>query len=197
MYSMKPRIIIIMVTALMLVFTSCSENERLADDIYFSNVDAQNIKLGGAPLLIPAYGEIYATGYTTIECADAGTYYLFSGNTTTGELLGFADNGHGRLTYTDITTNRICLITTSMTMSVPIDDVPAIITCKLYINGQPDEASLVGDYISIGDVADSFPIVCLVEILNKNDYMELYVASNAANTTVVVNTMTLVATTVD
>ena len=197
---MKLRIIILIIIALLLVatlvFISCSETERLTDDIYFSNIDAQNIKLGGAPLLIPAYAEIYQTAFETVECVVADTYYIVQGPTTSGEILGFVNNGFGRLTYTDITPDRVCLITTAMAISVPLADRPAIISAEIFLNGVADVASYIGEYISDEDPADALPIMCLME-LQPNDYIEIYVASDTDDTTVVINTMTLVATTVD
>jgi len=65
------------------------------------------------------------------------------------------------------------------------------------MNGVADDASYIGEYISDADPADALPIMCLMELLDPEDYIEIYIASNTANTTVVVNTMTLVATTVD
>lgn len=201
------RWVLIALIVILPVIGSCSASSSHTEPVYIDNIISENITseyiasdqviLNGSPLLIPAYGEIYNTAFLTIECDLADTYYLVSGNTTTGEILGFVDNGLGRLTYTDSATNRICLITTSMAISVPADDRPAIISSKIYVNGIPDEASYIGEYISDADPADALPIMCLVELINPGDYLEIYIASDTVKTTVVVNNMTLVATTVD
>lgn len=190
------RLLLILIIGVVLL-PSCSAADRAEGTLFFEEVDADYYTLGGAPLLIPAYGEIYNTAHLTVECYAADTYYLVSGNTTTGEILGFEDSGLGRLTYTDITPNRICLITTGMTIGVPVEDRPAIISAKMYLNGVADDASFIGEYISDADPAGALPIMCLTELSNTGDYIEIYIASNADNTTVVVYTMTLVATTVD
>lgn len=176
---------------------ACTKDEALSESIYFTDVHSEHIELGSAQLLIPAYAEIYQTEFETVECYVADNYYIVDGPTMEGEILGFSNNGFGRLTYTDITPNRICLITTAMAVSVPAEDRPAIISTKIYKNGVADDASFIGEYISDEDPADALPIMCLMELLNPNDYIEIYIASNTDNTTVVVNTMTLVATTVD
>jgi len=172
-------------------------SEPLDEPIYFTEVNSDEIYLGGAQLLIPAYGELYTTASDVVECTLADTFYLIDSPSTTGEILGFADNGFCRLTYTDITLDRICLLNTSMTISVDGADVPAVIQVQIYKNGIADPASLVGDQFTVGDAVEALPIVCLVELLNTNDYIEIYVASNHADTTVNVHTLTLIATTVD
>ena len=192
---MKKLIILILILALLA--TGCSPDEPLTDTVYFTDIEAEQIMLGGAPLLIPAYGEIYNTAFLNVACANNGTFYPVHGVTTSGEILGFANDGNGRLTYTDITPDRICLINTAMTVSMPVPDRPATISAQIYKNGVPDPASLVGDYIGVGDPAESLPIVCLIELLSQGDYLEIYVSSSKDGVTVVVNTMTLIATTVD
>jgi hypothetical protein len=211
--NMKKKIITggLLLVALIVALSGCTANDPITDTIYFTGIDADQVnadqidteevnadqvQLGGATLLIPAYGEIYQTAFETIECDVAGTYYIVDGPTTAGELLGFENNGLGRLTYTDITPNRIGLATTAVTISVPADDRPATIRSMIYINGVSDNASLIGEYISDADPADALPIMALVE-LQQNDYIEIYISSDSANTTVTVNAMTLVVTTVD
>jgi len=153
--------------------------------------------LGDAQLLIPAYGELYTTDTDITECVLADTYYLVDAPSTTGEILGFVDNGFCRLTYTDITPNRICLLNTAMTISVDGADVPSVIKVQIYKNGVADLASLVGDQFVVGDAVEALPIVCLLELLNTNDYIEIYVSSNHADTTITIHTLTLIVTTVD
>lgn len=200
-------LLLIALIVILPVIGSCSASSSHTEPVYIDTIISENITsesiaanqfiLSGSPLLIPAYGEIYNTAFLTIECDLADTYYLVSGNTTTGEILGFVSNGKGRITYTDITPSRVCLINTAMSISVPVDDRPAIISAKLYLNGVADDASYIGEYISDADPADALPIMCLVELINPGDYLEIYIASDTVKTTVVVNTMTLVATTVD
>jgi len=168
-----------------------------ATDIASDNISSDQIYLGGAQLLIPAYGEIYASGAAVLELAIADTPYLYDGVTDAGEMNGFSNNGFGKLTYTDITANRVCLINTALTCSVDAADIPAIIRCYIYKNGVVDPASLVGDYFVTGDVVEALPIVCLIELLKENDYIELYFESNVNDATVTIATMTLIATTVD
>lgn len=188
--------VIFLILITMVVF-SCTSSEALPEGVYFTSIYSDSINLGGSPLLIPAYSEIYNTEILYVECAEANKWYLVSGNTTTGQILGFTDNGRGRLTYTDITPNRICLINTAVTVQIPVEDAPAIVSMQLWINGVPDTASLVADYLTVDDNADSLPIVCLLKLLNTGDYIEIYVRSDQNNTTVAVATMTLIATTVD
>jgi len=213
---MKRVIALIVLLTLILSLLGCSSNYPVENDLYVTdiwgdnatfnsinatvvsgeNADFDFIRLGDAPLLIPAYGEIYLPLFATIECDVADVYYTINGTTTSGELLGFTNNGLGRLTYTDITNERIVQVNVSMTMSIPIDDVPAIVSAKIYRNGVADNASLAGDYVSAADLADAFPMVCLLQ-LDQNDYIDVRVSSNADNTTVVINTMTLMVMTVD
>jgi hypothetical protein len=187
---------IIIGTCAGIIFIGCESDDPITDTVYFTDIEADQVKLGGAPLLIPAYAELYLTGAKTVNCAVKDVYYIVDGPSTTGEILGFVDNGASRLTYTDVTPDRYCLITTSVTISLPVASRPAIISMKIYKNGVADDASLVGNYIGTDDVAASLPIMCLM-VLQPDDYIEVYVSAASANKTVVVNTMTLVATTVD
>lgn len=200
---MKNRRLFILYIGIVLILTTicsgcaCTPSEPLEDTVYFTDIEAEQVMLGGAPLLIPAYGEIYASGAKVIEIALADTPYLYNGVTTSGEMLGFANNGLGRLTYTDITPNRICLLNTALTCSVDAADVPAVVRCYIYKNGIVDSASLVGDYFVVADTVEALPIVCLIELLDTGDYIELYFESDKDNVTLTVATMTLIATTVD
>jgi len=192
MWKVSALIVILILTPIL----GCSADDPITDALYFTELNSDQMFLGGERLLIPAYAELYLTDFETVECDVADTYYIVDGPSSTGDIKGFVDNGSCRLTYTDVTGDRICMVGTSVTFSVPVDDAPAIVSMKIYKNGVADEESLVGDYVATGDIADSLPVMCLLEI-DTNDYIELYVSSNTNNTTVVLNTMTLVATTVD
>lgn len=189
---MRKSLLIIFLAIILAVFSFGCVGDPIDEPIYFTD-----IYLGGSQLLIPAYAELYTTNTTTVNCTLANTFYPIVGISTTGETLGFTDNGFGILTYTDVTPNRICLITTAMTVSLTPVDRPAIVSAKIYKNGIEDPASLVGDYIGEDDVAGALPIVCLIELTNTGDYIEVYVASSKAGISIVVNTLTLIATTVD
>ena len=67
---------------------------------------------------------------------------------------------------------------------------------QIFKNGIADPASLVGDYFTTADIV-SMPINCLIELFDKDDYIEIYLSSDVPNTTITVYTMTLIATTVD
>ncbi len=192
------KIVVVFLTLIILpTLLACSESERLTESVFATHIDTDTITLGGSPLLIPAYGEIYATGASIVEVALADTPYLFNGATVSGEMLGFANNGLGRLTYTDITPNRICLLNTALTISVNAADVPCVVRCYIYKNGVVDTASLVGDFFVVADTIEALPIVRLIKLLNQGDYIELYFESDKNNVTTTVATMTLIATTVD
>lgn len=178
---------------LLLVLPGCTAAERWQDRAYFTNIDSDNITLGGAPLLIPAAGEMYISTPVMTSLTLVDTYYKALGTTTSGELRGFTD-GNGRLTYTDVTSDRICLVTGAM--SLMSDEVNNVITAKLYINGLPHDSSAISvKLLQIGDI-DTMTMVALAT-LQPGDYIEVWIASDKAAVKVTVTGLTFTATTVD
>ena len=175
----------------------CTADDPLEEiyitDGHFVSVESDNFILGGAPLLIPACGEMYITTPIATPLTLADTFYKALGTTVAGELRGFTD-GEGRLTYNDITPDRICLVTGAM--SLKSDTAMNVISAKLYINDLPSDSSLIKiKLLQAGDI-DTMSLIALV-ILQPGDYAEVWLASDKAGVEVTLEGLDFTATTVD
>ena len=186
----------LMAFSFMPLLSIACEEEHPLEELYLDTLNSDQVYLGGQQLLIPAYAELFIETPIVTEMTTAGIYYLVQGTTVTEEIKGFTSNGAGRLTYTDITENRVALVTASLSSWLPGEDTPAIIAYRMFINGEGDLASTTADVISIGDSLDAMQMVSLVS-LQPNDYLEIKVVSNVANCSLNVITMSLTITTVD
>lgn len=174
---------------------ACSTTERWADAAYLTELDSDNITLGGAPLLIPAYGEMYIVTTTNITYLTVATvFYKAALNTINGEQKGFTSDTTGRMTYNDITPDRICLVTNAMSLKSDTADV--VISARLYINGLPSASSLIKlNLLAIN--APGVMTLTALAILQPGDYMEIWLASNTLGVKIQTNGFNFVATTVD
>ncbi len=187
--------LLIICSLLLLLVPACSVGERWADATYLTNMDSNNITLGGAPLLIPAYGEMYIVTTTNITYLTVATvFYKIAVNTISGEQKGFTSDAAGRMIYTDVTPNRICLITTAMSLKSDTADV--VISAKLYINGLPSASSLIKLSLLAINAPGVMTLTALA-ILQPGDYMEIWLASNTPGVKIQTNGFNFVATTVD
>lgn len=165
--------------ALLLLVSSCSASDKLHDPVYFAETNSDQIYLGGEQLLIPAYGEMYCTTITDITYLTiAGVYYKEVLTTITGEQKGFTSDATGRMTYNDITPNRIALVTCAMSLYSDIADV--VITAKLYINGIASASSPIKLCLLDARAPGVMTLTALV-ILQPGDYIEVWLMSNTAN----------------
>jgi len=157
---------------------------------------ADELTLAGETIKPPAYGELYITTPIVTEMTTAGLYYMIAGTTTSEEMLHFANNGLGRLTYTGAEDNRVFIVTASLSSWLPAVDCPAILAYRIYVNGVGDIASSIADVISAGDSLDAMQMVSLIT-LDSGDYIEIYVVSNINNCSLNVITMSLGISNVD
>lgn len=192
------KVFLIICSLLVLILAAlpaCSAGERWADAAYLTELDSDNITLGGAPLLIPAYGEMYIVTTTNITYLTVATvFYKAALNTINGEQKGFTSDTTGRMTYNDITPDRICLVTNAMSLKSDTADV--VISARLYINGLPSASSLIKlNLLAIN--APGVMTLTALAILQPGDYMEIWLASNTPGVKIQTNGFNFVATTVD
>jgi len=209
---MKKVISLVILIALFVTLAGCTADDRLGElyvedgdfitlvaaSLDVDDIEVDSVILGGATLLIPAYGELYRTAPFDMDLPLADTYYVASNMTLMGEQKGFIGDDFGRLTYDDVTPNRVALVQVTLTVSIGIPaDLPTTISARIYKNGAPDIPSTVSDYLSVLDNIEALPMISLITLVSPGDYLEIYVASDRAGITLTVETMAIITTTVD
>lgn len=136
-------------------------------------------------------GKLRLSSVATVNCATANTFYKISGTfTDDGDNVGFTtDDTNDRIT-SDVGGKKYLFMGTS--------DVEVSKACKLkytlYKNGVDTGKTTPHDFKDLDDDVDSTQNISIVDIfdISPNDYFEVWVSSDQSNTTVTVNTLTII-----